>query len=641
MKQIFMVTYLCFLLVTNITAQDLSQKTLLFKIENSLLQNRLDSVPYFLSVLKKSPYQQLLSRLYENDNSSYKDYLEFITRISNHPKIKFEIVSEYINSNIQVSRPTTKINSDYVAIKWIQVSKLRDEVGIEEASQIQNKLEDYINDFNSKGSEVIKSKTLITTHQIVLFEIGNEVEKGKALCYKGIEVAENLKDNELKIIFLYHLTDFLKIDGKLDEYIKVSEECLQLENTLEEYSFYYNYTLQHLLDAYIYKRGYNDRVEELLNEMYENNNTRPLSYSLYSKYLSTINEDSLGFQSVLRKFGASSLIEFCNKTELLGKDVLNSNEYYSLLFENANALKNKGYHNDAFAYMHKCIILIRKIYSEDLSKTLASFEIKQAVKQKNIEIKAEKERSKLYVIISSLVLGLLMVSLFLIFRIRKQSQALKEKNLQINKTLKEKELLVKEVHHRVKNNFQIVASLLELQTKGIEDEKALALANEGKNRVKSMALIHQKLYQNEDGLIKFNEYIQLLVKEISSLYVFDKEVETTVQSEGMNFDVDTAIPLGLIINELITNSFKYAFNKDEKHSLFISIIKEKEDFKLIVLDSGSGLDHDFKIEKAKSLGLRLVSRLVRQLQGSIQLSNENGAKFVIVFKDFQTRKEID
>lgn len=236
----------------------------------------------------------------------------------------------------------------------------------------------------------------------------------------------------------------------------------------------------------------------------------------------------------------------------------------------------------------------------------------------------------------------MLISLFTIRKIRKQSKELSEKNKLINKSLKEKELLVKEVHHRVKNNFQIVSSLLELQSKGIEDEKALELANEGKNRVKSMALIHQKLYQNESGLVDFDEYIQLLVKELSSLFKSDNKIDTSITSKDMSFDIDTAIPLGLIINEIITNSYKYAFKQGKENTLSISINKEIDNnFKLIIEDNGPGLYSNFDVKKAKSLGLRLVNRLVKQLHGTLSLTNEKGARFEIIFKDLHARQLVD
>ena len=256
----------------------------------------------------------------------------------------------------------------------------------------------------------------------------------------------------------------------------------------------------------------------------------------------------------------------------------------------------------------------------------------------------QQERHK-----QQILLGLFVVALafggfayYAYQRKKKTSKILDEKNSIIEKALQEKQLLLKEVHHRVKNNFQIVSSLLELQTKGIEDEKALNLANEGKNRVKSMALIHQKLYQNDSGLIDFDEYINVLVKELSYMYASDKKVQTHIQTENMQFDIDTAIPLGLIVNELITNAYKYAFDAAADNTLNISINKLNEDeYKLIVSDNGKGIEDGLDLSKVKSLGLRLVRRLTKQLQGDFLWNNQNGATFEIIFKDTQKRSLLD
>jgi len=157
-----------------------------------------------------------------------------------------------------------------------------------------------------------------------------------------------------------------------------------------------------------------------------------------------------------------------------------------------------------------------------------------------------------------------------------------------------------------------------------------------------MALIHQKLYQNENSLINFDEYIRQLVKELTSMYASNLEIKTNISTEDILFDVDTAIPLGLIINELITNAYKYAFSNANANILTISINKETTDFyKLVVSDNGPGLKDDFNYKKAKSLGLRLVNRLVRQLQGTLNLNNTKGANFEILFKDTYLRSQIN
>ena len=416
---------------------------------------------------------------------------------------------------------------------------------------------------------------------------------------------------------------------------------MTLSNELNKESSYYYSNIIHLVDAYIFKGGNNKRVKKLLKILYENENTKIFSYYLFSKFVSKLGKNSIEKKEILTLFKVNNTLDLVTKFKELGKDLV-PNDFFRLIDESANALHAQGFFKEAMFFKNEGVRLTRSIYSKDLSETLSNYKTEQALKVKEQEIIFQEEKIKLYGLIIFLSIVFLLISLFVLRKIRKQSKELSEKNKLINQSLKEKELLVREVHHRVKNNFQIVSSLLELQSKGIEDKKALELAKEGKNRVKSMALIHQKLYQNDSGLVDFDEYIHLLIKELSTLYKSDNKINTRILSKGMKFDVDTAIPLGLIINEIITNSYKYAFNRGKENRLSISINKQdKDNFKLIISDNGPGISGEFDIKKAKSLGLRLVNRLVKQLQGSLNLTNENGAKFEIFFKDVHARQLID
>lgn len=474
-----------------------------------------------------------------------------------------------------------------------------------------------------------------------MFLIQEDLKNGKNLCLENLKKSKELNDKELQIIFLYHLSDFLILERKLQEYIDVSEESLKLEEDLDTKTSYYYGTIEHLINAYIYKRGHNNRVVYLIDLLYNNDIKRIDTYSLYAQLISELEKDSPLKKQILNKFEVTNVAELIKKFEVLGKD-LNSNDFYHILNSGSNALAAHGFSDLALKYKDKAIVNTRKVYSKELSESLANYKTEQAVKEKEKEIKHAEEKTTLYSIIAVLALVFFLIALFILIKVRKQSKELSEKNKIIENALIEKELLVKEVHHRVKNNFQIVSSLLELQTKGIEDEKALELANEGKNRVKSMALIHQKLYQNESGLIDFDEYIRLLIKELSLMYSSQNDVKTSISSENVLFDVDTAIPLGLIINEIITNSYKYAFKKDKENNLSISIKKGADDnYKLVIKDNGPGLSKNFDAKKAKSLGLRLVNRLVKQLHGTLEQSNNEGAKFEIYFKDSNARQLVN
>ncbi len=611
----------------------------LIKAEEFILNREVDSASFYLNQLEENTYTKLLRKLNNKALVSYKEYDEFLSVVSNKQSIKYIKISNYINEFVKTPTSIKKIDTDYVDIKWSQVNKLRDEVTLEAASKEQRVLENYVNNFNNSDINVLKSKLKITTHPIVMYNIKQEM-KGKELCVESLKQARELEDVELEVAFLYYLADFLVLERKLKDYIDVSEKGLELSRSLPNNSYYYSIA-SHLVDAYLFKGGHDERVKEILKELYDSPSSRIHSYQYYANFVSKLDENSPQKKEILNQFKVKNTLELIEKFLKLGKD-LNQHDYLKLLNYASSALAKNGYYNKAIYYKNDQIALTKDIYSKDLSETLATYKSEQSLKEKEKEIKIEKEKTKTYILIAIIISVFLLISLFILRKLKIQSKELSKKNVLVNKTLKEKELLVREVHHRVKNNFQIVSSLLELQSKGIEDERALELANEGKTRVKSMALIHQKLYQDKSGLVDFDEYIKLLVKELTSLYGSENKVATNISSKKMKFDVDTAIPLGLIINEIITNSYKYAFNKSKENQLSISIAKNSDhEYKLIIEDNGPGIPDNLDIQKAKSLGLRLINRLVKQLHGKLQVTNKNGARFEILFKDIYARQLIN
>jgi len=199
--------------------------------------------------------------------------------------------------------------------------------------------------------------------------------------------------------------------------------------------------------------------------------------------------------------------------------------------------------------------------------------------------------------------------------------------------------LLKEIHHRVKNNLQIISSLLNLQTKNIKDKSTLSAMADGQNRVMAMALIHQKLYQNSDiSSIIFKDYTSQLLNQIAGLYPELKDVKREVVSGDIELDIDTAVPVGLILSELITNAYKYAFTNG-KGSIVITLKQTENNYILEVQDNGPGLPKDFDLSTASSIGLRLIRRLSRQLYGTSTYEYKNGSRFIITFKDTLGRKQ--
>lgn len=213
---------------------------------------------------------------------------------------------------------------------------------------------------------------------------------------------------------------------------------------------------------------------------------------------------------------------------------------------------------------------------------------------------------------------------------------------ELKQSLKEKNLLIKEIHHRVKNNLQIIYSLHGLQEIFIgENPTVIKILNESKNRILSMAMIHEMLYQSKDlSSINFSDYIKNLTAQITESYV-SENVDIKLETEPISLNIETAIPLGLIMNELISNSFKYAFPNNQKGEIRISLTPENGEYKLIISDNGIGLppDMDFKNTES-SLGLTLVKLLIKQLEGHIELNKNQGTKYTIKFKELKYKERI-
>lgn len=216
----------------------------------------------------------------------------------------------------------------------------------------------------------------------------------------------------------------------------------------------------------------------------------------------------------------------------------------------------------------------------------------------------------------------------------------KEAEEKLKTSLLEKEVLLREIHHRVKNNLQIISSLLNLQSRHIEDEFSLDMFQESRDRVRSMALVHEKLYRSDElARVDFCEYIQSLARHLFMSYgINSKGIDLDVDVNDVFLDINTSIPCGLIINELVSNSLKHAFAGRDRGKIRVVLRPDDGDkFKMVVSDDGVGLPKDLDVTQTESLGLQLVSMLVEQLQGTMRIEKNQGTSFEIVFKKLDYR----
>lgn len=330
------------------------------------------------------------------------------------------------------------------------------------------------------------------------------------------------------------------------------------------------------------------------------------------------------------------------------KDVFSFEEHQSLNQQEraydlmAEAYEKKGDFKSALNTFKSYKTMTDSIYTKESIEIIAEKDALYNQQKKDAEIallNKEKEitatklsRSRSIIIISLIGLGLLAIAALALLKLNKK---IKSKNETITKALKDRELLLHETHHRVKNNLQMISSLLNLQSKYVKDDNVLEVLQNGRNRVQSIAILHKNLYVGEDlNMVNIQHYFEGLVDSILNSYnKTESDIDLRIDAKHVTMDVESVIPLGLIVNELVTNSLKHAFPDNAKSKPEITLkMYEREDFyTLKVTDNGVGIDSDI-IENGKqeSFGQRLIKLLSKKLKASVSITNNNGTSVSFV-----------
>ena len=289
-----------------------------------------------------------------------------------------------------------------------------------------------------------------------------------------------------------------------------------------------------------------------------------------------------------------------------------------------------------------------KINKDKLIQLQVDFDILQkdekikVMRQNQLLKELQFKKQKHYLFLISILLIIAVFSTLFFLKINKEIKfkntiiennniALENTQSLLKKSLSEKEVLLKEIHHRVKNNMQLVISLLKIQSLENEELTIEEFINVSEIRINSMALIHENLYKSDDiNKVNIKEYLVNLSEFIINSHKGYKNIKLNVSSELIYFDIQTAVPLGLIINELINNAYKHAFLNKETGTILLKLSANCDNYKLLISDNGIGIKNEQK--NAKSLGMELVKLLVLQIKGIIKINNTNGTTFTITFK---------
>jgi len=365
------------------------------------------------------------------------------------------------------------------------------------------------------------------------------------------------------------------------------------------------------------------------------------------------------YRSIIRKLirekqfqAADGYLKEHEKQSLAQKNLLALSQLHRLWFDVDSAL-NKPW--SAVAHYKTYKRLTDSIWNNEKNKQISGLEIEYQTEKKDKDIALLHQKNQLqqvrigneervrYFFIAGLIIAALFAGLiYNRYRLKKRSNLiLQQKQDEINsqnellrKILGEKEWLLREIHHRVKNNLQIVISLLNTQSAYLDNEDALVAIRNSQNRMHAMSLIHQKLYQSDNlAEIDMKWYIKELVEYMIECFGIDKKIQFTLETEAIKLDVAQAVPLGLILNEAISNVIKYAFPDDKKGKVHISfLLTGEERCELKIADTGIGLPAGFDPDHTESLGMSLMTGLTEQLNGEIKMWNDDGLVLDVIFK---------
>lgn len=469
----------------------------------------------------------------------------------------------------------------------------------------------------------------------------------KALCLNS------MKRYEEAITILEKLYNDERIRNVKDVYPLVVFGLGEANAGLRKYKTAFNY-LQRALDMNFVGSDleYKAEINRLLAVMAEENENFAVAlrhYKLYRTYFDSlynlaniynINELTAKYESAQKE----QRIALLNKENELKDARLKEKEKSYLLLQTIEEQRLQEYE----LLNKENQIQQLSIKEKQQSLQLSDAKLKENEQQINL-LNREKEVNKLLLrekqkqnwlaLFALLITTAFAIGAFLSFRNKKKANAqLADKNLIIQKSLEDKEILLKEIHHRVKNNLQVVSSLLNLQSRNIQDPTALAAIKEGRDRVKSMALIHQNLYDDDNLMgVDVKDYIEKLVQSLFTSYnIQEEKIKLRTEIDDLNLDVDSVVPIGLILTELISNSLKYAFDEEKiDGELMIKLKQEKGNLLLQVKDNGKGLPADWSYEKTSSLGYQLIRSFAAKMKAMLTVNGTNGTDVQMIITKYK------
>ncbi|MCB0669817.1 MAG: tetratricopeptide repeat protein [Saprospiraceae bacterium] len=459
------------------------------------------------------------------------------------------------------------------------------------------------------------------------------LEDAKKYHLRALQIAQALKDTIETSIAFSNIGLVFEKKEDLDSALHYFEKCLDLDDRVG-YEYGLIYDRNNIANIYRKQGRPGKALPYCLKALAS-------AEDIGARSLVTYSQDLLGniYLDLDENQKGIDLLEGILKTsEVSSKRDLS--ELHNSLYL---AYKKMGQIELAFDHLEQFHVLHDTLFKDDITSQInqLEFQYKTERTQQELELaNSEKELAQVkiksiqnrnYILLAGL--GIILLFLLYLFRLNRR---IKRQNKLIEKSLSEKETLLKEIHHRVKNNLQVISSILSLQSKAEMDPNVVSALKLGQDRVRSMALIHQNLYE-EDNLtgIDVKQYFEKLIRSLFHTYnISPGRINLTTKIEDLHLDVETMIPLGLIVNELITNSLKYAFPDHRSGNISVTIKEENNVLLLKVCDDGIGMDPTILKIAKKTFGYRLINTFRQQLKSTLDITGSEGTTVVMEIKKY-------
>jgi len=493
--------------------------------------------------------------------------------------------------------------------------------------------------FQSINYYHMKSDTILTSHGLnnigSLYRKLKQYDLSEEYFLKAMAINVRIEDLDGQATIHVNLGNLYADQNYFDRAIKQYRKAVHLDS-ITNFQWGLGYDYENIGNMYIKQRRFALAEEPLLKAL-------EIREIIKGKYELAISNLKLGglYTQLQQYIKANQYLtradSYANKTGALEtqRDVLLA---WSKLKE------KEGTYREALGYYQQYDILADSILNYNTTNEIARLNVSFESERKERQIELLDARNQLsegrlknskttnlILVICLSIFGIMGVMLWRLY------QGSTKKNVIISKTLVEKEILLKEIHHRVKNNLQFISSLLGLQTEHVVDEAALDALQEGQDRVQSMALIHQNLYQDENltGVNVKDYFVKLTQGLMDSYNIHEDNIQMNLIIEDINLDVDTVIPVGLILNEIITNSFKYAFVNMDMGSITIELYEQEGVLHLNIKDDGIGLEDKTKENLGNSFGYRLIEAFAGQLQATLAVDGGSGTSVALAINKYQ------